>query len=774
MRCRNLATATSPQTRDRSVAEDDTSFGAVVVLLLRAWPYLKPQIFGRWFIPGEGVQAQQAETVSGSGYGFSYAPVLVTILALLWPFMDWIPAPPMFAGASEQASPDARDGARVAASDMTTAVPALGSGRATAGRDDRRSVETQLDTSLSLNLLYLGVIVMVLLTWPLPFTAGKTQTIAAAALFLVGFATNFIASFGVDGFADGVYVASITTVCTLGWMLQFRFKNGVGWRFRLHAHLVYLYSMIFAQRLLLLFVGLLAADILNQSVLQAEPLMPAVAGLLGFPDASANAVSELAAEQRHELKWVFIVINLCMMILVQLPFGLATAYYQTWILQRVNQDLRLALMARWHEVSLRYHSEHRVGDSIYRTYQDSAQVTAVLSSILEIINTLISYLTAIVLVAILSPLIGLLAALIIIPIIILTRWSMPRMRTRSLVSRATTSDLTSCIQETFSRIRLIKACAAEARELRHFEEDSVVSFNAQYRTHVLIALVSILMFTIAALFLLGGEFLMAFWASESRETYGTSLIALVGVSFVLWNLGAFQWTNQQFSSAAASVQGLVRQWLTVQDIAMGLRRSFDILAIKPEVQDRAEALAFSRLDDEIRFDHVGFSYESDHPILGDVSFSATPGTMTAIVGPTGSGKSTLMALLLRLYDPTSGTISIDGCELAGYEVESLRAGIAIALQQNVLFAMSVRDNIRYAAPDASADQVNEAIRVSCMEEYVTGLPKGLDTILGDRGGRISTGQQQRLSIARAIVRDTPILILDEPTAALDVRLNIRS
>ena len=200
---------------------------------------------------------------------------------------------------------------------------------------------------------------------------------------------------------------------------------------------------------------------------------------------------------------------------------------------------------------------------------------------------------------------------------------------------------------------------------------------------------------------------------------------------------------------------------------MGLRRVFDILDIEPDVQDQQGAVPFDHFREAIRFEHVRFAYDRSRPVLTNVTFSATPGTITAIIGPTGSGKSTLMALLLRLFDPHGGAISIDGRNLREFQVDSLRKNIAIALQENALFAMSIADNIRYVAPDASEQNVMEAIRVSAMTEYVAALPHGINTVLSDRGGKLSTGQRQRLSIARAVVRDTPIVILDEPTAALD-------
>ncbi len=206
---------------------------------------------------------------------------------------------------------------------------------------------------------------------------------------------------------------------------------------------------------------------------------------------------------------------------------------------------------------------------------------------------------------------------------------------------------------------------------------------------------------------------------------------------------------------------------------MGIDRVFHILDIEPDVQNDPNAIPLPPFSDEITFDNISFAYEADRPVLHNVSFSAKPGTITAIVGPTGSGKSTLVGLLTRIFDPDSGSITIDGNDLRKLDLDSLRGNVSIALQENVLFAMSVRDNIRYVVPDATDDQVRVAAAVACVDDYIDELPQGLDTILGDRGGKLSTGQRQRLSIARAIMKDAPILILDEPTAALDANTEHR-
>ena len=287
------------------------------------------------------------------------------------------------------------------------------------------------------------------------------------------------------------------------------------------------------------------------------------------------------------------------------------------------------------------------------------------------------------------------------------------------------------------------------------------------------AIVGIVTFTLAAAALLGGQFLMAIWAQGTREVFAAVLVGLVGLSFVKWNLAAYNWAQDQLGASSESVRSLVTLWAQAQDMAMGLDRVFDILDIEPDVENDPDAVPMPPFTREIRFSHVGFAYEPGRPVLRDVSFAVEPGTVTAIVGPTGSGKSSLMSLLSRLFDPDSGSVSIDGTDLSKLDVDSLRRNVSIALQENVLFGMSVRDNIRYVVPDASDEEVRRAAHVACVDEYIAGLPQGLDTVLSDRGGKLSTGQRQRLSIARAVLKDAPILILDEPTAALDAHTEHR-
>ena len=730
-----------PTDRDLSVGDDRDNLVSIIKLFLRSWPYIKPQFFGHWLDTGSLEQRSQASAAGVSqetsdGFSYTYLPCLVTALAvggLL--YYDAFPA------------------------------------------NSERHILYPL-------AVYGCIIGMTAWSWMIAVSGNPRLRVGAtiAMLLLAAYGNVVVAPAAMPEFAASKWMAWVTGACTLGWLVQLRYLNGrVDVRVRASTHLVYYFLMLYLQRLIGLATGLVLADLLFQSILQADPVIPVLANALGQGDLARGILERtLSVEERYYYQWVYVGISVALLV-GQTPLrilvgggeyswimsGTGAGWYKIWILQRINQDLRTALVERWHTLSLTYHSDHRTGDSIFRIYQDSAQVTAVIDRLLGITMTIFSYLTAIFLLSLLSPWLGLIMLSVVVPTLYYAKWAMPRMRTKALVARAATSDVTSRLQESFSAIRLIKAYGAEDRIQRRLEEDSVILFNAAYRVRVLMALVGIITFSIVAGAMLLSEYLIARWAHLGVPTFSVELIAFVGLSFVIWNLAAHQWSRDEFQGAAATIRWAMWNWLAAQDIAMGLKRVFDILDLEPDVVDADDAVPLTQIRREVRFDNVSFAYEPDRPVLDGVSFVAHPGDITAIVGPTGSGKSTLMGLLLRLYDPNAGAISIDGVDLRDHTVDSLRGNIAIALQENVLFALSVRENIRYVAPNADANQVREAIRIACMEDYVEDLPDGLDTVLGDRGGRISTGQRQRLSIARAVVRNTPILILDEPTAALD-------
>ncbi|HBK13645.1 MAG TPA: hypothetical protein DDZ32_12430, partial [Gammaproteobacteria bacterium] len=635
------------------------------------------------------------------------------------------------------------------------------------------------------DFLLITTFAMAVLSWCLLVAKKKVYAVLSTSLFIIGAVSFLFAVFVVEGLLDNVYIAIMCAVSAGIWLFQYQFQAGrLRFRIRLGSHLIYYFVGVWASTLLLILISLFSVDVVSQSILQAKPLTPFIADLIADPELAGTPIegskpvdspnqdsanielNPLSSEQRHSLKSVYAVF-LVLGWLAQLPLGFALPYYYIYIMQRVNQDLRVALVGRWHQLSLRYHSNHRVGDSVYRIYQDSSQVTAVIGEITQALQVLITYFTGIIFLFALDPILGLMALSIIVGTLIWARWFSPRMRVNSLASRQANSNFTSRVQETFASTRLIKAFSTEEKEQQRFESDSINAFNASYRVRSLMAVIGIVTFTIAAGALLYGQYLTAIWAFGERETYASVLVALVGLSFLRWNLSAYQSAQEYLGASSVSIRDLVDRWTRAQDMAMGLNRVFDILDIEPDVKSKPNAPALGGFHHELRFDKVSFAYEPERPVLQDISFSVKPGTVTAIVGPTGSGKTSLMSLISRLFDPDAGSVSIDGVDLRDLDLESLRANVSVALQENVLFGLSLRDNIRYALPEATDAQLMEAVKVACVEEYIASLPEGLDTVLSDRGGKLSTGQRQRLSIARALVKGAPILVLDEPTAALD-------
>jgi ABC-type multidrug transport system fused ATPase/permease subunit len=264
-----------------------------------------------------------------------------------------------------------------------------------------------------------------------------------------------------------------------------------------------------------------------------------------------------------------------------------------------------------------------------------------------------------------------------------------------------------------------------------------------------------------------GSAYVAVWTIDEAPVWAPAL------GFTAFTLGLFNYAKVRFGDGVGNLRGLLRTWGRTQDVAIGLDRVFELLDREPEVQDQDDALELLGVERGITYEGVRFRYDPERPALEEISFHAPVGSISAIVGPTGSGKTTLMAMLLRLFDPQAGSIRIDDTDLRRFSVESLRAKVAVALQENVLFGTTVAENIRYAVPDATDGAVREAARVACADGFIERLDDGYETLLGERGTKLSTGQRQRLSIARAVLKDPPILILDEPTASLDAETELR-
>ena len=523
---------------------------------------------------------------------------------------------------------------------------------------------------------------------------------------------------------------------------------------------------LFIAALLFIITGLM-----NGGIVGGKPLGALHVTIYGLDPAVYVDVTELAPDARRSLRWL-VILSTIPLVVAAIAGGTGLYYYSVWIFQGINQRMRLSLIDRLQAQSLTYHAHARTGDAIYRVYQDSAMVTSIIRAIfLEPMMFAGRILFALAIVAAFDPALAGMLAAATVPILVLGRVFSSPLRRAFRTARERNSLLTSWIQESVLGVRVVKATRSEVARERSFRGYSLGAFEAAFRSRTMLTVLGILAFVVIGVAVLATQTTAAMWSNAEASTFARNI--LLGFGFAVWNLGSFTAATARIGDGLGSMNALISLWGRAQDMAVGLGRVFEVLDLEPDIEDAPDARPMPPFRDAVRFRDVGFGYLPGRPVLTGVELEARPGTVTAIVGPTGSGKSTMMSLLLRLADPDTGSIEIDGNDLRGLQVESLRAQIALATQENILFSDTVLENIRYAAPGATRAAAIAAAKVTCADEFIEVLPDGYDTPLGERATKLSSGQRQRLVIARAVIKDAPILILDEPTAALDAETELR-
>jgi ATP-binding cassette subfamily B protein len=488
------------------------------------------------------------------------------------------------------------------------------------------------------------------------------------------------------------------------------------------------------------------------TLLYPLPLKIVVDSVLGNLPIPAWLVRVDPALARHNAALegaVVVLLGIAVLVSIQ---GLASWWLQTYTGEKLVWDFRARLLNHVQRLPLTFHDRYGATDSVYRIQHDAPAIQYVtIQGFVPLMTAVITLIAMIVVTARMDMALAIVALLITPALFVLSLGCSRIVRKRSQTIKDLDSSALSVIQEVIGSIRVIKAFGQENREHDRFVRRSIKRMSQQVKLSLQQAIFNVLIGLTIAIGTAGALYLGVRHVRAGSLTIGSLLMIMAYIAQIYQPL-------QILTGKATELQ----TWLASLD------RAFVLLDQEPEIAELIGAEKINSANGDFEFRNVSFAYDESGRGLQNISFRIPAGARVGIVGATGAGKTTLLNLLMRFYDPTSGEVLLDARNIRDYRIADLRQQFAVVLQEPVLFAASIAENIAYGKPDASDDEIVAAATAASSHEFISNLPEAYETQVGERGSRLSGGERQRISLARAFLRNSPILILDEPTSSVDV------